>query len=61
MGQEVLKFLDWSYHHGGGMAEQLHYVPMPDKVVKLIQANWQKEIKDATGKAIWSASPAPNW
>lgn len=56
VGQEVLKFFDWSYHHGGSMAEQLDYVPMPDKVVKLVEATWEKDIKGADGKAIWNAS-----
>lgn len=56
VGREVLKFFDWSYHHGGAMAEKLDYVPMPEKVVKLVEATWAKEIKGADGKAIWSAS-----
>lgn len=56
VGKEVLKFFDWSYHHGGAMAEKLDYVPMPDKVVKLVEATWAKEIKGADGKAIWNAS-----
>jgi len=56
VGQEVLKFFDWSYHHGGEMAEKLDYVPMPEKVVKLVEATWEKEVKGADGKAIWNAS-----
>ncbi|MBI1422379.1 MAG: phosphate ABC transporter substrate-binding protein PstS [Gammaproteobacteria bacterium] len=56
VGKEVLKFFDWSYHHGGEMAEKLDYVPMPEKVVKLVEETWAKEIKGADGKAIWSAS-----
>ena len=58
VGQEVLKFFDWSYRHGGEMAEKLDYVPMPEKVVKLVEETWAKEIKGTDGKAVWSASMA---
>jgi phosphate transport system substrate-binding protein len=54
--QEVLKFFDWAYHHGGKMADELDYVPMPDAVVKLVEATWKNEIKDASGKAVWTDS-----
>ncbi|OHC66593.1 MAG: phosphate ABC transporter substrate-binding protein PstS [Rhodocyclales bacterium GWA2_65_20] len=48
---EVLKFFDWSYKNGGKMADQLDYVPLPDKLVKLIHASWG-EIKDTSGKGV---------
>ena len=50
--KEVLKFFSWAYANGDAMAESLDYVPMPDKVVKLIQASWKSEIKDASGKPV---------
>ncbi len=50
---EVLKFFDWAYNKGGQMAESLDYIPMPEKVVKLIRDAWKKEIKDGNGKAVW--------
>jgi phosphate transport system substrate-binding protein len=53
---EVLKFFNWAYAKGDGMAEQLDYVPLPDRVVGLIQASWKSQIRDAAGKPI---SPAP--
>ena len=52
-GKEVLKFFDWSYNSGGAMATELDYVPMPPAVVKLIEASWKSQLKDASGKAIW--------
>jgi phosphate transport system substrate-binding protein len=52
--REVLKFFDWSYHHGDKMAEALDYIPMPDAVVKLVEETWKKEIKDAKGGAVWT-------
>ena len=36
------------------MAEDLDYVPMPDKVVNDIQKMWSAEIKDAGGKPLFS-------
>ncbi len=52
-GKEVLKFFQWAYANGDQMAEQLDYVPMPDSVVKLIQTNWQTQVKDPSGKPIY--------
>ena len=49
----VLDFFDWAYDNGGEMASALDYVPMPEKVQKLVRASWKKEIKTNDGKAIW--------
>ena len=35
--REALKFFDWAYAKGDKMAEDLDYVPMPDKVVGAIK------------------------
>ena len=51
-GKAVLKFFDWAYTHGGDMAKNLQYVPLPENVVKLITADWAKEIKSG-GKPLW--------
>ncbi|PLX99632.1 MAG: phosphate ABC transporter substrate-binding protein PstS [Desulfuromonas sp.] len=48
----VLDFFDWCYANGGPTAEKLHYVPMPPKVVKLVQSKWSNEIK-AGGNPVW--------
>ena len=45
--REALKFFAWAYAKGDKMAEDLDYVPMPDKVVGAIQKVWATEIKDA--------------
>ena len=49
---EVLKFFDWAYSKGDKLADDLHYVPLPDSVVQLIQASWTKEIAGANGP-VW--------
>ena len=51
---EALKFFAWSYAKGDKSAEELDYVPMPDKVVNDIQKMWSTEIKDAGGKPLFS-------
>lgn len=49
---EVLKFFEWAYAKGGQLALGLHYIPLPDNVVKLIQTNWKESLKDSTGKPL---------
>ncbi len=49
---QVLKFFDWGYREGGLMAKALDYVPMPENVVKLIEAHWKNNIKSKDGE-IW--------
>ncbi len=51
---EALKFFAWSFAKGDKMAEELDYVPMPDKVVNDIQKMWSSQIKDAGGKPLFS-------
>ncbi len=48
----MLKFFDWCYKNGGKMAKELHYVPLPDNLVKMVEAYWAKEIK-AKGQPVW--------
>ncbi len=51
--KDVLQFFDWAYANGDKMASDLDYVPLPDSLVKLIHSAWKKEIKTASGKAVW--------
>ncbi|MGD8709011.1 MAG: phosphate ABC transporter substrate-binding protein PstS [Ectothiorhodospiraceae bacterium] len=50
----VLKFLDWSYHNGQGMAKELDYVPLPASVISLVEKTWAKELKGPNGEQIWT-------
>ncbi|MDZ4202194.1 MAG: phosphate ABC transporter substrate-binding protein PstS [Gallionella sp.] len=52
IGRETLKFFDWAYSQGGKLTSDLHYVPLPENVVKLIRASWKAQIKDAAGKPL---------
>ena len=51
---EALKFFAWAYKKGDKMAEELDYVPMPDKVVKDVEKYWTKEVTDAAGKPVFA-------
>ena len=50
---EALKFFAWAYANGDAMAEELHYVPMPDNVVAQVEAMWAAEIKGTEGKPLF--------
>ena len=50
----VMEFFDWSFHNGQGMADELHYVPMPKSVIDMVENTWIQNIK-SDGKAVWSA------
>jgi phosphate transport system substrate-binding protein len=51
-GKAILTFFDWCYKNGDAMAKELHYGPMPDNVVKMVQDAWAKEMKSG-GKPLW--------
>src|SRR5216684_4185901 len=53
---EALKFFAWAYAKGGKMAEELDFVPMPTSVVTAVEGVWTKEIKDASGKPLFTAA-----
>ena len=42
---DAINFFKWAYEKGDKMAVDLDYIPMPDKVVKLVEAMWAKDIK----------------
>lgn len=48
----VLKFFDWAFKNGDATATKLDYIPMPSKVVNMIESTWHKQIK-ADGRALW--------
>jgi phosphate transport system substrate-binding protein len=49
---QALKFFDWAYKNGGAMAGELDYVPLPDKLVKLVEKTWAASLM-ADGKPQW--------
>jgi phosphate transport system substrate-binding protein len=49
---EALKFFAWAYKDGVDLANGLDYVPLPEKVVKLVEKTWTTNILDG-GKPVW--------
>jgi phosphate transport system substrate-binding protein len=50
----ALKFFDWGYRNGTKLAQDLDYVPMPDKVITQIEKTWADTLK-VNGKPAWPA------
>ena len=42
---QVLKFFDWAYAEGDGLASQLAYVPLPANVKSMVRQAWASEVK----------------
>lgn len=51
--REVMKFFTWAYgKEGAAIAEELHYIPLPEAVVKQVQDAFKSEIKGPDGKPV---------
>ncbi len=50
----ALKFFSWAYAKGDKMASELIYIPMPESVVKDVEAMWSAEIVGPDGKPIYA-------
>jgi phosphate transport system substrate-binding protein len=48
----ILKFFDWCYKKGQKQAEELDYVPMPEKVVDLVEKTWAADLQSDEG-SLW--------
>ncbi|GGC93549.1 phosphate ABC transporter substrate-binding protein PstS [Chelatococcus reniformis] len=48
---EALKFFNWAYARGATLADDLDYIPMPEKVVGLVKKEWV-QVVDANGKPV---------
>ena len=52
--REALKFFAWAFANGDRLAEALLYVPVPDNVVGAIQRLWAAQIRDASGRPLFT-------
>jgi len=53
-GAQVLKFFEWGYNKGDGLAASLDYVPLPANVKGLLKKQWAKAVT-AGGKPVYVA------
>jgi phosphate transport system substrate-binding protein len=54
VAHQVIEFFDWAYKNGSQLAESLDYVPMPAKVVSLVEDAWRQQVKGPDGKPVWT-------
>jgi phosphate transport system substrate-binding protein len=52
--EAVLKFFDWAFAHGDDASAKLDYIPMPTKVVDMIEKTWTRKIT-ANDTPLWSS------
>jgi phosphate transport system substrate-binding protein len=50
---EALKFFDWAYKEGAGMAGELDYVPLPAPLIAQVKKTWVSQIT-AGGRPLWT-------
>lgn len=50
----MLQFFDYGLRHGGASAAALHYVPMPENVVQLIEQAWREQVR-VGGQPVWKS------
>ncbi len=48
----LLDFFDWCFEQGKKDAEALHYIPMPENVVRIIRKSWVTGIR-SNGRGVW--------
>lgn len=48
----MLRYFDWCFNHGADVARKLHYVPLPENVIGMIENTWRDQLEGA-GRAIW--------
>ena len=53
-GAQVLKFFEWGYNKGDGLASSLDYVPLPANVKTLLKKQWARSVT-AGGKPVYVA------
>lgn len=50
--KEVLKFFDWAYSQGEGMASEYGYVPLPKQLHEQVRQTWATKIRDSKGSPV---------
>ncbi|MFQ5736108.1 MAG: phosphate ABC transporter substrate-binding protein PstS [Thermodesulfobacteriota bacterium] len=51
--KKVFEFFDWAYRNGAQMATSLDYVPIPEKVWRLMERSWTENVT-CGGKPVWN-------
>lgn len=54
----LLAFFDWGFRHGQKLATELGYVPVPETLVKRVEASWAAKLRGPDGRSVWPPEPA---
>ncbi len=53
--QATLRFFDWAYARGDGLAAGLDFVPVPPAVESAVRTAWAREVIDRAGRPVFGA------
>lgn len=53
--EALLRYFDWCYTSGADMAQDLHYVPIPESVATKVRGLWATEMQ-SNSKPVWGAA-----
>lgn len=53
--RNVMRFFDWAFTSGAGLARELEYIPLPANVQTAIRAAWRAQVKGPNGQPVWTA------
>jgi len=52
--RSVMRFFDWAFKNGSGLAQELEYIPLPNTLHDAIRAAWRAEVK-FNGQPVWTS------
>lgn len=56
--RNTMRFFDWAYRSGSDIARRLEYIPLPDATHAMVRAAWTANVKDPSGRPVWTPGAA---
>jgi len=50
----VMRFFDWAFRNGDGIAAELEYIPIPDEVADAVRTAWREQVRGPDGQPVWT-------
>jgi phosphate transport system substrate-binding protein len=50
----VMRFFDWAFRNGSGLAKELEYIPLPDSVHNAVRGAWRSNVR-FNGQPVWTS------
>jgi phosphate transport system substrate-binding protein len=51
--EDALKYFDWTFRNGGGVAQDHGFVLLPLEAMQDIRQAWKEQIRDRSGRPLW--------